>query len=276
MLRSTTLAVFRGLMLLCIVVYIIVVLGPAKALGLKAAGRLPHRWHGMCRRIIGMDVKLHGNPIPQGPVLFVSNHTSYLDITAIGSVVYGNFVARGDLRSWPLFGYLATLQKTIFIDRQPRFARQHMEELKQRLEDGDSLILFPEGTSGDGNSVLPFKSSLFSVADVRFGGRAIPVQPISIAYTRLDGFPLGRLLRPIYAWYGDMGFVSHFWYLLGFGRFQVEIVFHEPVSFDDFASRKALAKHCEKVVSHGFSRLIAGRFVAAPGTAPAIGAPASA
>lgn len=260
MLRSSTLAVLRSILLFCIVIYIVLTQVPALALRLKAARRLPHVWHLMCRRIIGMEVKVYGTPITEEPVLFVSNHISYLDITAIGSLVYGSFVARADLRDWPVFGFLATLQRTIFIDRRPRLARRHMEELKHRLAAGDSLILFPEGTSGDGNAVLPFKSTLFAVADVTVDGRAVPVQPISIAYTRLDGFPLGRLLRPIYAWYGDMGFMAHFWHLLGYGRFQVEIIFHEPVTLAQFDSRKALAQHCERVIVHGFSRLLAGRF----------------
>lgn len=275
MLRSTTLALLRSLLLLCIVVYIVVTQVPAMALHLRAARRLPHLWHLMCRRIIGMDVRVYGTPLADGPVLYVSNHTSYLDITALGSVVCGSFVARGDLRDWPVFGYLATLQRTIFIDRRPRLARQHMQALKSRLADGDSLILFPEGTSSDGNAVLPFKSTLFSVAEVTVGGRHVRVQPISIAYTRLDGVPMGRLLRPIYAWYGDMGFASHFWHLLGFGRFQVEMTFHEPVTIDAFASRKELAQYCERVIVRGFSRLLAGRTAPAP-PAAAIAAQASA
>ena len=89
--------------------------------------------------------------------------------------------------------------------------------------------------------------------------RPIPVQPISIAYTRLDGFPLGRLLRPIYTWYGDMPFAPHFWHLLGYGRFQVEITIHDPIRLENFESRKALARYCEQKVTRGFSRSLAGR-----------------
>ena len=87
----------------------------------------------------------------------------------------------------------------------------------------------------------------------------MPVQPISIAYTRLDGLPLGRLMRPLYAWYGDMDFAPHFWQLLGLGRFKVEITVHDAVTLEGFESRKELARHCEREVMSGFSRSIAGR-----------------
>ena len=85
------------------------------------------------------------------------------------------------------------------------------------------------------------------------------VQPISIAYTRLDGLTLGRLMRPLYAWYGDMDFVPHFWQLLGLGRFEVEITVHDAVTLEGFESRKKLARHCEREITSGFSRSIAGR-----------------
>ena len=157
-----------------------------------------------------MDVEVRGSPLVSGPALFVSNHVSYLDVTAIGSVVDGSFVSRADVRDWLIFGFLSRLQKTVFIERRPRYARQQLLELSGRLGSGDRLILFPEGTSSDGNMILPFKSTLFAVAETQVDGRSIPVRPISIAYTRLDGLPLGRLLRPIYAWYGDMDFAPTF------------------------------------------------------------------
>jgi len=258
--RSTTLAIWRIMLLLGMAGVMIAVIRPVIALRLGAARTLPARCLRICRSIVGMELKVHGVLPTKGPVLFVSNHVSYIDIIALGSLIPGSFVARADIREWPVFGYLSTLQRTIYIERQARYARQQMEELGRRLDAGDQLILFPEGTSSDGNKVLPFKSSLFGVAEATVDGRAVPVQPISIAYTRLDGLPLGRLMRPIYAWYGDMDFAPHFWFLLGLGRFRVDVMFHEPLSIEGFASRKEIASHCERVVTQGFSRLIAGRF----------------
>ena len=257
--RSRCLAVFRGILLVWVALFIVVAQSPALALKLKISEVLPRLWHGWCCRILGMDVEVRGSPLVSGPALFVSNHVSYLDVTAIGSVVDGSFVSRADVRDWPIFGYLSRLQKTVFIERRPRYARQQLLELSGRLRSGDRLILFPEGTSSDGNMILPFKSALFAVAETRVDGRSIPVQPISIAYTRLDGLPLGRLLRPIYAWYGDMDFAPHFWQLLGYGRFRVEITIHDPVRFKDFESRKVLAEYCEQIVVRGFTQSLSGR-----------------
>ncbi len=131
--------------------------------------------------------------------------------------------------------------------------------MSARLEAGDSLILFPEGTSSDGNRVLPFKSGLFSVAELEPGGRPLTVQPVSIAYTMLDGLPMGRYLRPFFAWYGDMELVSHLWQWAGLGRLTVVVRFHEPVTLAQFGSRKVLSEHCYAVVSRGMSEALAGR-----------------
>src|SRR3546814_4926008 len=97
--------------------------------------------------------------------------------------------------------------------------------MTRRLEAGDDLVLFPEGTSGDGNRVLAFKSALFSVAERRPQGEPLTVQPVSIAYTRLDGLPLGRYLRPFFAWYGDMELGPHLWHAIGLGRVTVMVEF---------------------------------------------------
>src|SRR3546814_8218171 len=108
--------------------------------------------------------------------------------------------------------------------------------MTRRLEAGDDLVLFPEGTSGDGNRVLAFKSALFSVAERRPQGEPLTVQPVSIAYTRLDGLPLGRYLRPFFAWYGDMELGHHLWHAIGLGRVTVMVEFHEPVRSEEHKS----------------------------------------
>src|SRR3546814_11127808 len=106
--------------------------------------------------------------------------------------------------------------------------------MARRLDAGDDLILFPEGTSGDGNAVLSFKSALFSAAARCPQGHPVTVQPVSIAYTRLDGLPLGRYLRPFFAWYGDMELGSHLWHAISLGRVTVVVEFHEPVTLEQF------------------------------------------
>jgi len=259
MTRSASLAVIRVTQLVGLAILILVFQGSLILMRSSLSRRLPVIWHGWCRRIVGMDMTVSGRPLARGPALFVANHISYLDIAALGSVIDASFISRADIRNWPVLGFLATLHKTVFVERKPRYIREQMAELKGRLADGDRLILFPEGTSSDGNTILPFKSSLFAATEITVECSPVQVQPISIAYTRLDGLPLGRLMRPIYAWYGDMEFVPHFWHLLGFGRFRVDLMLHDPVTLDLFSSRKELAQYCELVITNGFSRLLSGR-----------------
>ncbi|HLJ65329.1 MAG TPA: 1-acyl-sn-glycerol-3-phosphate acyltransferase, partial [Stellaceae bacterium] len=157
----------------------------------------------------------------------------------------------------------AKLQRSVFIDRRKGSTRGQRDAIRERLEQGDNLILFPEGTSSDGNHVLPFKSALFSAADHVLDGVPVAVQPVSVAYLRLDGIPLGRGGRPDFAWYGDMDLGPHLWKAVGLGRLQVRVTFHPPVTLPEFGSRKALSEHCWRVISESLSAELAGRAQAA-------------
>ncbi len=174
-------------------------------------------------------------------------------------MIRGAFVAKSEVRSWPLFGFLATLQDTVFVARVPSQTARHRDEMACRLAAGQSLVLFPEGASGDGNRLLPFRSALFSAAHARPGEEPVVVQPVSIAYTDLDGLPLGRCLRPLCAWYGDMDLAPHLWQLAGLGRLKVVVRFHSPVTLAEFGSRKALANHCQAEVARGVAAALTGR-----------------
>jgi len=219
--------------------------------------RLPVFYHRICARILGFDVVVHGEMTASRPALFVCNHTSYVDITVLASVIPGSFVAKAEIAGWPFFGMLAKLQRTVFIDRRGPRAAEHRDDMIKRLAAGDCLILFPEGTSSDGNRVLPFKSSLFGVAE-QAESKGLVIQPVSVAYTRLDGMPIGRGFRPYCAWYGEMVMMDHMWELVGLGVVTVEVTFHDPVSLEQFGSRKTLAEHCQNVVSTGLAVAIAG------------------
>ncbi|MGE4217991.1 MAG: lysophospholipid acyltransferase family protein [Alphaproteobacteria bacterium] len=256
---SPVLQFWRAALLGLNMILVFFVQKPAMWLRLPAADVIPHRWHGISARIFGIKVTRRGEPARGGPLLVVANHVSYLDVLALGSVVNGSFVAKAEIADWPMFGALCRLQNTIFIERNARAALAQRAELESRLGSGDTLILFPEGTSSDGMHMKPFKSTLFSVAGIEVDGRPVPVQPVSIAYVRLDGLPLGRCFRPLYAWYGDMELMSHLWRALGMGRLEVEVTFHPPVTIADFASRKAMSDHCEAVIAAGVANSLAGR-----------------
>ncbi|HXC28434.1 MAG TPA: lysophospholipid acyltransferase family protein [Stellaceae bacterium] len=245
------------------VIYLVwtLALMPVQAIGLILrqpwTAQLPRFYHRVCCRILGYDVRQIGEPVSPHPVLFASNHVSYTDITVLGSLIPGSFVAKSEIAGWPFFGWLAKLQRSVFVDRQVRSTARQRDAIAERLAAGDALILFPEGTSSDGIFVLPFKSALFSVVFNK--EQAITVQPVSLAYTRLDGMPIGRRLRPFFAWYGDMDLAPHLWRLLGLGRIEAVVEFHPPVMVADFASRKELAEFCYQRISRGVSRSLTGR-----------------
>jgi len=235
----------------------------ALALRSRLSKTLPVIYHHACCRLLNIIVERRGVMSTTAPTLFVCNHSSYLDISALGSVIPGSFVAKTEVANWPFFGFLARLQRTVFVDRQRRSTHQQRDDLAKRLDAGDNLILFPEGTSNDGNRTLPFRSALFAVAERRVGstgngGAPLTVQPVSLAYIRLNGFPIGRTLRPFFAWYGDMDLFGHLWRVAGLGRIEVVVEFHAPVTIEQFGSRKALAEHCQRVVAGGVAAALTG------------------
>ena len=236
---------------------------PVQALGIALdrswSRRLPQLYHRWCCRILGFRVRAIGAPTRRRPVLFAANHVSYTDITILGSLISGSFVAKVEVGDWPLFGWLAKLQRTVFVDRRVRSAAVQRDAMTLRLAAGDALILFPEGTSSDGNRVLPFKSALFGAVENMSSSRPVAVQPVSIAYTRLDGMPLGRLLRPYFAWYGTTELTPHLWSMLGLGTAEVVVEFHPPTSLVDCGSRKALASYCQARIAGGVAAALAGR-----------------
>ncbi len=252
-------AVFRLAVYFCFTTAVIPIQSVALACRTGHRHLFPQWYHQQCCRIMGIRVERRGRQSRVEPTLYVSNHSSYIDITVLGSVIRGSFVAKAEVARWPFFGLLAKLQRTVFIDRHARKTAQHRDSLMSRLEAGDNLILFPEGTSDDGNRVRRFKSSLLSVAEGEPGGEMLTVQPVSITYTRLDGLPLGRHLRPYFAWYGDMDMAPHMWRWAGLGRLTVTVHFHRSVRFGDFGSRKALSEHCEAEVARGMARALSGR-----------------
>jgi 1-acyl-sn-glycerol-3-phosphate acyltransferase len=263
-------ALFRTLALIGFTLAMVLAFLVARLFRIRGWRSLPRLWHRTAARIIGLRIRVHGELRRESPVLYVSNHCSYLDIVALGAALRGSFVAKKEIEGWPVFGTLARMQSTIFIERNPRLARLHQDEIARRLSAGDNLILFPEGTSTDGNRVLPFKSTLFSVVKAYEGEKRLFVQPLTLAYTRLNGLPIGRVQRPLATWFGDMALGPHLWHLLKQGRVTVEIIAHPPVPDDAFPSRKELSRHCEQQVRDGLQEALTGNRddTAAPAAAP--------
>ena len=225
---------------------------------------LPFAYHKLCCRIMGLKVRVVGEPAKGRPALFVSNHVSYLDIPVLGSVVPVSFVAKTEVAQWPGYGWLAKLQRTVFVDRRRNTTMQQRDSIHARLVAGDALVLFPEGTSNDGNRILPFRSALLSVAEAASPEQPLAIQPVSIAYTSVNGVPLGWGLRPLVAWYGGMELGGHLWRFSRLGMVEVVVQFHDEARLSDFPSRKELTRHCSDAVAGGVDRALGGRLPTSP------------
>ena len=232
------------------------------------ARRLPSFYHRGVSRILGLRIEVIGERWKDGATLYAVNHSSWLDIIVLSAVIPGSFVAKQEVAGWPGVGLLAKLQRSVFIVRKARHSAEHRDEMVSRLESGDNLILFPEGTSSDGNRVLPFKSSFFGVAEKAINGAPLPVQPMSVAYTRLGHLPLGRHMRPYFTWYGDMELGGHLWEALGLGPVTAVVQFHPVMTIATTGTRKIMSARCEAVVREGVSNALAGRARSAVRPAP--------
>jgi len=201
------------------------------------------------------------------PVIYVSNHSSWLDIPVLGTILPSVFVAKGEISRWPIMGLVSKIGRTIFVSRNRSATGRERDEMIDRLAGGDNLVLFPEGTSSDGSRVLPFLSAFFAIAKMpRIPADRLPqadelrqfppgmtplIQPVSVVYDRLDGLAVTRARRPVFAWYGDMDLGPHVWQLLQWRSMRATVVLHPPLDPDDFASRKALAQAAWRAVSRG-------------------------
>jgi len=209
-------------------------------------------WHRIIVRALGMRIHVKGTLSNQRPLLVASNHISWTDIMVLGSMVDVKFIARADMEGWPLIGMLSKLQRTVFIERErKRSSGDQASEIANRMAKGDAMVLFAEGSTGDGNLLLPFKSTLFGAASMALAEGAVDqvfIQPVAIVYTRLHGVPLGRRHRPIAAWIGDEDLMPHLKVLLAEGALDVEVHFGEPVPFSKGSNRKETSKLMESQV----------------------------
>ncbi|MBI4032033.1 MAG: 1-acyl-sn-glycerol-3-phosphate acyltransferase [Proteobacteria bacterium] len=214
---------------------------------------MPIFWQWGTCKIFGVEVIVRSAPVKGRQIIYVSNHLSYLDIPALGSVVMGSFVARGDMSRWPLIGYMGKMQQTVYISRERQDAAAGKEAIEKVLRDGNSLMIFAEGTSSDGSKVLPFKSSLFSLALENPTGKPLPVQPITISLLEVNGkSAVTTEIRDQYAWHRDMTLPPHIWQFARFRRgAKVAITFHPVREAAGYSDRKALCNDCYNDVAGG-------------------------
>lgn len=249
LIAGTKLAAFAVLCVAVIIVqgaFVLLHKGPASYV-------IPRLWHNAVRMVFGIKYRIEGTPYTKSQTLYMCNHMSYLDVEVIGSVLKASFVAKAEAESWPLFGLLCKLQQTAFISRERVDAARETAALKSMLDEGKSLILFPEGTSTDGREVLPFKSSLFSLAYLG-ENKEIYVQPMTIVVETVDGHAVKTQDdRDLYAWHVNMTteLPEHLWRFAQSSGATLVLKFHPPIKASEVNDRKKLAKLCFEAVSNG-------------------------
>jgi 1-acyl-sn-glycerol-3-phosphate acyltransferase len=246
----------RTVLVLIVFALVTIVLIPvqwiAVALRRPLRRRVPVFYHRFVCRLLGVRVRGSGRPVGDRPLLIVANHSSWLDISIITSLAPVVFVAKSEIARWPFFGLLAKLQRTVFVERDRRQKTSEVNaQIAQRLAEGDPVLLFGEGTAGDGNRVLPFRTALIGAARdaiAAAGNDRIWIQPLSIAYVGQQGIALGRHLRPRAAWYGKMKLTEHIGRIVRNGAMDVSVTWGEPIPYDGAIDRKLLARQLESAV----------------------------
>ena len=186
-----------------------------------SAARWTRRWAAALTRGFDLRVRVTGTP-PDGGALVVSNHRSYVDIIALGSLVEACFIAKAEIARWPVLGATFRVSNSIFVDRGARDSgRQVREQVTERLRRGLSVINFSEGTTHGGTGLLPFKPGLYRTVL----GMDIPIVPTTITFSGMEE----RV-----EWIGDDTFFDHFLRLAGHSNGTAHVHFLDPLRANDF------------------------------------------
>jgi 1-acyl-sn-glycerol-3-phosphate acyltransferase len=228
--------------------WIAVLLGLVATLPWRAARRRVQRavfrfWSRTLCRLVGARIALRGEA-PEPPCLLVTNHLSYIDVLVLATALPARFVAKAEIRRWPLVGIISRSVDTLYVDRGSRLdAARVGREMAEGLARGDAIVLFPEGTSTHGHSVTPFKPPLLAPA----AAAALPVHYGALRYATPAAEPPAHLTV---CWWDDMPFAGHFWRMIQMSGFEAEIAFGpEPVADPD---RKTLARVLHQRVTEIF------------------------
>lgn len=210
---------------------------------------LPRLFHRFTCAALGIHVRVEGVPSTALQTVWVTNHLSYLDVAVLGSQLRCVFVAKDEVRGWPVFGAMARLQRTVFIGRRRVGATDALDTMSAALATGLSLVLFAEGTTSDGTAVLPFKSPVFALLrDAAPAG--LVVQPVTIRLAR-PGAQAAAHPRH-YPYIGDDVLVPHLGNFMAGRSTTVTVVFHPPIEVTNLPSdRKQTARHLHAIVASG-------------------------
>lgn len=242
--------VLAALLLLGMTLSVLIVFG--RGVQTRARSRCMMLGSRVICRVIGLRCNAAMVPAESKSMFIVSNHCSYLDIYVLGSLFPAVFIAKQEVRAWPVLGWLARFAGTYFVDRDSRMSVVPiMDDLKQLMNSGVHIIVFPEATTTDGSGVLDFKTPLFKLPlDLKR-----PVLPVSIMYTHIDSVPLTPNMQDQIAWYGDMGLMPHLWNVLGMKQVRCSVrygsLIDDVMTEDSSRGRKMLAALARSAVLGG-------------------------
>jgi len=211
-----------------------IVLGRFPSFDIGARQAYIQWWSAKVLRLLG--ITLHGNGTPRtGAKLLVANHVSWLDIAAIHAVLpEARFVSKADVRHWPLLGRLVAGAGTLFIEREKkRDAMRVVHQMAEALKAGDTLAVFPEGTTGDGRTLLPFHANLLQPAVAT----STPVQPVVLRY-----FDAAQAISPVVEFVGETSMLQSLWRIACAADLGVQVRFLLAEG-SRHADRRALAAH---------------------------------
>lgn len=213
----------------------------------KIISRLNRNFTLLLRLILNIKITVQGDEgqLERGGYVIIANHVSYVDGMVLGSIFPIVFVSKREVKNWPIVGQWNTLCGTIFINRQHKEqVGSLVAEMTRKLHREANLLLFPEGTSTNGEKMLPFQTVPLA-APLRNRSMIVPV---TLAYKSIEDTPVTPANRDLVYWYGDMDFVSHFWRLLGLRGVDVMVTIQPQIECfryqDNSAGRKQLAEDC--------------------------------
>jgi len=208
--------------------------------------------HRYCRRM-AKNLQIHttvkGRPVAESNFLYVGNHMGFVDILAVSSIFPALFITSHEMRETPLLGTLCEMAGCLFVERRSRTRIiNELDNLKEALEQGFNVVLYPEATSTNGEAVLPFKKTLMMA-----GPRARrPIQPGCINFHEINGEDFNLRSRDSVCWYGDMSFVAAMWNTFTASSIKVELEFLEPLLEGPEADRNHVALKAHSLVSSRF------------------------
>ena len=259
--------IIRSIFLIIIVSVLIILILPIQLLinltNLKIKYKIPKLFLKTVSYIIGLKIRsinLRNKNKNKYGVLYVSNHVSWMDILCLGSLLDAQFIAKKEVAEMGLFGFLAKLNHTFFIDNtNQRKSFSYNEIIQDKLLKKQNLILFPEGTTSDGNSVRSFKSSFFDSTNLpkyypEKENDFIDVCPISLCYKDKNNLPMGIFYRRYVAWQGEYPLLKLMKIFLLSGPVSIDIIIHKSVNLSSFKNRKELSNYCQDTIQNTITK----------------------